>query len=76
MTNVFSWKNSVSLCPASFFFPKARLACYSRYLLTSYFCSPVPYAEKDVCVCVCVFLSVVDSLHLEIIRHFRPEKEE
>ena len=24
-----------------------KLACYSRYLLTSYFCIPVPYDEKD-----------------------------
>ena len=22
--------------------------CYSRYLLTSYFCIPVPYDEKDI----------------------------
>ena len=27
---------------------KAKLACYSRYLLTSYFCIPVPYDEKDI----------------------------
>ena len=36
MTSVFSWQNSVSLCPASFCFSKAKLACYSRYHLTSY----------------------------------------
>ena len=28
-------------------YSKAKLACYSRYLLTSYFCIPVPYDEKD-----------------------------
>ena len=27
---------------------KAKLVCYSRYLLTSYFCVPVPYDEKDI----------------------------
>ena len=27
---------------------KAKLACYSRYLLTSYFCIPVPCNEKDI----------------------------
>ena len=27
---------------------KAKLACYSRYLFTSYFCIPVPYDEKDI----------------------------
>ena len=36
MTSVFSWQNSVSLCPASFCFSKTKLACYSRYHLTSY----------------------------------------
>ena len=30
------------------FYSKAKLACYSRYLLTSYFCIPVPYDEKDI----------------------------
>ena len=29
-------------------YSKAKLACYSRYLLTSYFCIPVPYCEKDI----------------------------
>ena len=27
---------------------KAILACYSRYLLTSYFCILIPYDEKDI----------------------------
>ena len=27
---------------------KAKFACYSRYLLTSCFCIPVPYSEKDI----------------------------
>ena len=30
------------------FVSKAKLACYSRYFLTSYFCIPVPYNEKDI----------------------------
>ena len=25
-----------------------KLVCYSRYLLTSYFCIPIPYDEKDI----------------------------
>ena len=25
----------------------AKLACYSGYLLTYYFCIPIPYDEKD-----------------------------
>ena len=27
---------------------EAKLACYYRYLLISYFCIPVPYGEKDI----------------------------
>ena len=42
MTNVFSWQNSVTLCP------EARLACYSRHLLTSFFCNPILSEEKDI----------------------------
>ena len=29
-------------------YPKAKFACYSRCLLTSYFSIPVPYNEKDI----------------------------
>ena len=36
---------------------KAKLVSYSRYLLTSYFCIPIPYDEKDIFVCVCVCVS-------------------
>ena len=34
--------------PCFILYSKAKLACYSRYLLTSYFCIPVPYEEKDI----------------------------
>ena len=34
--------------PCLILYSKAKLACYSRYLLTSYFCIPVPYDEKDI----------------------------
>ena len=44
MTSVFSWQNSVSFI----LYSKAKLACYSKYLLTSYFCILVPYDEKDI----------------------------
>ena len=47
MASAFSWQNSISLCPASFH-SKAKFACYSRCFLTSYFCIPVPYNEKDI----------------------------
>jgi len=29
-------------------YSKVKLACYSRYLLTSYFCIPITYDEKDI----------------------------
>ena len=29
-------------------YSKAKFACCSRYLLTSYFCIPVPRNEKDI----------------------------
>ena len=37
MTSAFSWQ---------------KLACYSRYLLTFYFCVPVPYDEKGTLLAV------------------------
>ena len=48
MTSAFSWQNSVSLCPAFISYSKAKFACYSRCFLTSYFCTPVPYNERDI----------------------------
>ena len=46
MTSVFSWQNSASLFPFFILYSKAKLACYSRYLMTSYVCIPIPYDEK------------------------------
>ena len=34
--------------PCFILYSKATLACYFRYLLTSYFCIPVPYNERDI----------------------------
>ena len=48
MTSAFSWQNSVTLYPASFVYSKAKIICYSRYLLTSSFCIPASYNEKDI----------------------------
>ena len=45
-TNAFSWQNSISLCPASFCTPRPNLPV-SPGFLTSYFCIPVPYNEKN-----------------------------
>ena len=40
---------------------KVNLACYSRYLLTSYFCIPIPYDEKD--IFLVLFLKSAAGLH-------------
>ena len=42
---------------------KAKLACYSRYLLTSYFCIPIPYDEEDIFLLVLVLEGLV-GLHI------------
>ena len=34
--------------PCFILYSKAKFACYSRYLLTSYFYIPVLYDEKDI----------------------------
>ena len=34
--------------PCFILYSKAKFACYSRSLLTSYFCIPVPHNEKDI----------------------------
>ena len=34
--------------PCFILYSKAKFACYFRYFLTSYFCIPVPYNEKDI----------------------------
>ena len=48
MTSAFSWQNSISLCPASFCTPRPNLPVTPACLLTSYFCIPVPYNDKDI----------------------------
>ena len=48
VTSVLSWQNSLSFFPASFCTPRPNSPVNTRYLLTSYFCNPVPYDEKDI----------------------------
>ena len=72
MTGAFSWQNSVSLCPTSFLYPKAKLVYYSRYLLTSYFCIPVPCDEKDIFFLVLVLEGLVGfhrTVQLQVLQH-------
>ena len=73
MTSAFSWQNSVSLCPASFLYPKAKFAPYSRYLLTFYFCILVPYNEKNIFLCVLVLKGLVGlhrTIQLQLFQHY------
>ena len=46
MTSVFSWPNSVSLCPASFCTLRPNLPVNSRYLLTSCFAVQSPVMKR------------------------------
>ena len=46
MTSAFSWQNSISFCPASFCTPRPNLPVTPG--VSSYFCIPVPYNEKDI----------------------------
>ena len=48
MTSAFSWQNSVLAFVCFILYTKVKFSCYSRYLLTSYFCIPVPYDEEDI----------------------------
>ena len=59
-------KTLVSFCCASFCSPRPRLACYSRYLLTSSFCIPVSCNEKDI-----FFGSFLHrTVQLQLLQHF------
>ena len=59
VTSVFSWQNSVSLCPASSVL-QDQISLSSRYFLTSYSCIWVPYNEKDIFFGVLVLEGLVN----------------
>ena len=70
MTSAFSWQNSIifALLHSTF----QGQICLLLYLLTSYFCIPVPYNEKDVSFGVLVIEDLV-GLHrtnqLQLLQH-------
>ena len=69
---LFSWQNSISLCPASFCISRPKFACYSRCCLTSYFCIPIPYDEKDIIFLVLVPDNVVGlhrTISIQLLQH-------
>ena len=73
ITSAFSGQNSVSLCPGFILYSKAKFTCYSRYLLTSYFCIPVPYDEKDIFFWILVLEGLVGlhrTIQLQLLQHY------
>ena len=55
--------------PCFILYCKAKFACYYRCYLTSYFCIPVPYNEKDIFFGVLVLKGLV-GLHRTIQLQF------
>ena len=52
---------------------KAKFSCYSRCFLTSYFCIPVPYDEKDIFFWVLVLEGLVGlhrTIQLQLLQHY------
>ena len=71
MTSALSWQNSVSLCPASFSRP--NLPLNSRYLLTSYFCIPIPIWWKKYLFLVLILKGLVGlyrTVQLHLLQHY------
>ena len=51
---------------------QGQLACYSSYLLTFYFCIPVPYDEKDIFFGVLVLEGLVGlhrTVQIQLLQH-------
>ena len=51
----------------------AKFACYSRYLLTSYFCIPIPYNEKDIFFGVLVLEGLIGlhrTVQLQLLQRY------
>ena len=66
------WKTLLAL-PCFIPYSKAKCACYSRCFLTSYFCIPVPYNEKDIFFGVLVLKGLVGlhrPLQLQLLQHY------
>ena len=56
--------------PCSILYSKAKLACYSRYPLTSYFCIPIRYDEKEFLVLALeVLIDLYRTVQLQFLWH-------
>ena len=54
-------------------YSKAKFACYSRYFLTSCFCIPVPYNEKDIFFLVFVLEGLIGlhrTIQIQLLQHY------
>ena len=60
------------LLPCFILCSKAKFACYSRCFLTSYFCIPVPYNEKDIFFGVSSkrSLGIHRNVQLQLLQHY------
>ena len=59
--------------PCFILYSKTKFVCYSRCFLTSYFCIPVPYNEKDVFFGVLVLEGLVGlhrTIHLQLLQRY------
>ena len=73
MTSVFSRQNSYQHLPCFILYSKAKFSCYSRYLLTSYFCIPVPYDEKDIflgALVLEVLIGIHRTIQFQLLQHY------
>ena len=59
--------------PCLILYSKTKFACYSRYFLTPYFCTPDFYKEKDVFFGVLVLEGLVGlyrTVKLQLLQHY------
>ena len=59
--------------PCFILYSKYKFACYSRCFLTSYFCVPVPYNEKDIFFWVLVLKGLVGlrrTVKLQLLQRY------
>ena len=72
---VHSLRKTLLPLPCFILYSTAKLTCYSRYLLTSYFCIPVPYDENNIfSLFLVLVLEGLVSLHrnvqLQLLQHY------
>ena len=56
--------------PCFILYSKAKFACYSRCFLTSYFCIPVPYNEKDIFFWELILEGLPRTIQLQLLQHY------